>query len=196
MPQLESVLVEERDDGRVITHSWFNSYALLVLPVCVFWDLVVPAAIVLWQPDGAALPWPLLAALLMIVVATGAWSTMGALAGVLNQTTIRVEEDILSIRHDPIPWMRNRTIPVSAIWQFFTQIDSPSALRRGPHLHVLLRNGRSLRLLPYLPGVHEAESISRRLEQILGIEHQPAAIHNLAQRWCPSLASDASFQKL
>jgi len=103
-------------------------------------------------------------------VSVGIGLTYWTIAGFLNRTTLRLDERNLSVRHGPLPWKGNHTIPREDIKQLYCEHEVSQG-KNGPthsyYLSAVLVDERKLRL-GSMPADH-AKYIEELFEERLGI---------------------------
>ncbi len=157
----------------VITRRWFSPLHVFMLFFCLFWD----GFLVLWYSiavEGGAPVEMILFPLIHVGVGVGL--TYSTLAGFLNRTVIRVADGMLSIRHGPLPWMGNRTIPTSDLRQLYIR----RRVYRGKNgtstkweLRADTTDDVTVKLLAGMASRDQAEYIEWAIEEHLGIEDDP-----------------------
>jgi hypothetical protein len=176
VPMPERFQLDRQGGKLVISWPWFSAKFLMLLVFCALWD----GFLVLWYAGALAGlgkdgPPPALMAFPLVHVAVGVGLTYGALAGLLNRTTIGATQRTLHIAHGPIPWWGAG--PVDGIQQLF----SKERVHHGKHgsrsysyeLYAALRSGRQRKLISGLQEASQALWLEQTLEKHLGIEDQP-----------------------
>jgi hypothetical protein len=119
-PQLT---VTEQTDNLLIVYRWFASWSV--------WSVVLGTGILFYaffidetvseytwrlleNPQQRPWVWTGLAGLWLVVHYV-------PLAHLLNRTTIRLRHGILTVRHGPLPWPGNRTLPWSSVKQVYVK---------------------------------------------------------------------------
>jgi hypothetical protein len=160
----------------VISRSWFNNQLFFMLFFCIAWD----AFLVFWYSTATRGPssFSIIAIVFPIAhVAVGVGLTYRTLAGFLNKTWITVTPEALTIRHKPLPWRGNRTIPASELEQLYCEEsvsnDKDGSSSRTYKLSAWLKDGRKLELLASLPSPDQALFLEQRIEDRLGIVDAP-----------------------
>ncbi len=160
-----------------ITRRWFRPHHLGLLFFCVFWD----GFLVVWYSLGSLMHVPLLFFIFPLLhVAVGLGLTYSTLAGLVNRTFIGVADGSLSIRHAPLPWFGNRSIPVEHLRQLYVR-DRVSRGQSGnstTRWELLAETGddRTLELVTGLPDRDQAEYLEWAIEEHLGIEDEPVPV--------------------
>jgi len=163
-PRRERVRHRTRRKGKtlVIDHIWFEFLVVAGALLLFFMPL--------YYSRGELLrgqPWTVWTVLKLALAAGGAYLT---LAFMINRTTLTVTRQGITIRHGPIPWYGNRTIPAEDLTQLFVQV------RRGRYgvnyslcaetrtgQETLISSGNPVALRQY----------EQQIEQLLGIEDMP-----------------------
>jgi hypothetical protein len=87
----------------------------------------------------------------------------------VNSTRIAVEGGILTVRHGPLPWPGNRSLPVADLQQLFCEEVVGSKGSRSYRLNAVLKTGKKLRLVTALKEPDQALYLEQLLETRLGI---------------------------
>lgn len=196
MPLPEGLSISEHLDRLRLVRRWYGFSLFFPLLVCIVWN----ALMVHWYRDMAtyrsAEGMELLA--LGAATAAGLACTYATLAGIINRTIIEASTTHLTIRHRPMPWPGNRTVPVSELEQLFcqehvTQLSGPPFLDAAPadrtrtrdrhraspdttySLNAVLRNGRRIILVKGLFEAKQALFLEDALERYLCIVNRPVA---------------------
>lgn len=159
----------------VVERSWFSASLFFLLFFCVFWDgFLVVWYIGLSQAKGNS--GSIVAAIFPIFhVGAGVFITYTMLAGFLNKTRIAIESGNLVIRHGPLPWPGNRTIPTDDLAQLFCDEQVGSKGPRSYSLNAMTKSSDKLVLLKGLPDADQALYLEQLLEQRLGLVDVPVA---------------------
>lgn len=173
------IQVEEYGQSTVLSWRWFKAQHLFMAFFCVFWDgfLVVWYGTLLRSEHA-----PLVAALFPLLhVGAGVFLTYSTLAGFLNTTRIEVSRSELTIRHGPLPWLGNRTLPGRELTQLYGQEVRGNKGSLSYSLFALDKQGRKVKLLSGLDDKDQVLYLEQALERRLGIEDSPVD-GELAQR--------------
>lgn len=172
----------------VLARRWFDSTAIFLALFAAFWDgfLVHDYIVgtedsgfvirVLWfevMPEEASLIYHVIR---LGVVVIGVYVSYVAISRWVNRTTIRVADGRLSVRHGPLPWPGNRTMPVSDVKQLYTKerfLRSRKGTEALYDVRVLTAYGGDLKLVSGLTGSEQALYIEQELEKHLSIDDQP-----------------------
>ena len=91
----------------IVRHRWSTAADRVIVIV----GMCIVIAMLYWQASSVAS--------LAFVAVTALPLVYMTVALILNTTLIRINEDILSIRHGPVPWPRNRELPIRDIEQLY-----------------------------------------------------------------------------
>lgn len=112
----------------------------------------------------------------LIHVAVGVYLLYYSLCGFFNKTTISVDWENLRIKHHPLPWRGNRTIPRSDIKQLYVKRQE-SRTRNGISvtydINLITHSGSDIKLVKGLTADEQALFIEREVEKYLHIENVP-----------------------
>lgn len=105
-----------------------------MVPFCLFWDgfLVVWYSVILshfGEPSGPSLAFVLFP---LMHVAIGLGITYSTLASLLNSTTVRVEGDVASVVHGPLPWRGNLRLSLEGARGVFVRQQGPLGRASDP----------------------------------------------------------------
>jgi hypothetical protein len=156
----------------VILRRWFSPKYVFLLFFCVVWDgfLLFWYSIVFSQ--GGEGPAVIMGLFPLLHVAVGVGLTYSTLAGFLNTTTLTVEDDLLRVRHRPVPWIGNRDLRVADLKQLYVR-EHVSRSRNGTsttyRVHAVLDGGNDLKLLSGLEDASQALYVEQQIERHLGI---------------------------
>ena len=166
--------VEEQGTSTRISWRWFSAKHLMMLAFCVFWD----GFLFFWYGTALTAKNPPLIMLLfpLLHVGVGVWLTYTTLAGLLNRTDIDVNRTELTLRHGPLPWPGNQTLPGRSLAQLYVE-EVIKQRKNGQtteyHLLAVDREGRKVKLLTNLDEKDQALYLEQLLERRLGIEDAP-----------------------
>lgn len=167
--------VEDEGTATRISWRWFGLKYLAMLGFCVVWD----GFLFFWYGTLLSSEHPPLVAALfpLIHVGAGVWITYTTLAGLLNSTRIDVSRSELTLRHGPLPWPGNKTLPGRSLAQLYveevTQTSNKGRQTTTYHLLAMDREGRKVKLLTNLEEKDQALYLEQLLEHRLGIEDAP-----------------------
>jgi len=159
-PLLEApwcITVTQSGADLVITRLWLEWYIIIWAVTPLFWFSILPGNLYV-------LPDIILAYIL--------------LARLVNRTTITVNDQSIEVRHGPLPWLGNKSIPSRDINQLYCghhQNNSFSNSYSGFDVQVCLTNGERIILLSRLRRYSHARFIEQQIENRLGIVDRPVA---------------------
>jgi hypothetical protein len=176
LPRSSRIRVEEFAGVLRFHWRWFGLHHLAMAVFCVAWD----SFLVFWYSMAFSdrnVPW------IMVVfpvahVAVGVGLTYTVLTGFLNSTTVEVGHDQIRVRHGPLPWTGNQTLPTARIVQLHCEQARSSSNRNGGssthyELWATLSDGRKLRLLGGFTDITEPRLLEARIEKWLNIAPRP-----------------------
>ncbi len=109
-------------------------------------------------------------------VAVGVALTYSTLCAFVNRSVLTVSGGILTIKHQPLPWLGNQSLAGADV----EQIYCTEKLGRNPNsagiqyiVNAKLKNGRQTKLLSGLVERDQALYIEQKLEEKLGIVDVP-----------------------
>ena len=153
-----------------IHRRWFSPTDLFLLVFAAFWDSFIIVFYLGILKSGA----PLFAALFPLIhLGVGVALTYRAIAGLLNTTTIDVKDGSLRVRHHPLPWRGNRSVPIDSITQLYCTSEVRRNKRGTMHtydVHVSQSDGTSFVLVRGLPKLDQGLFIEQEVEKALGIK--------------------------
>jgi hypothetical protein len=180
VPLPAGLRAEDRGKGLRIVRRWFSPVFFFLLFFCIAWDsfLVFWYAISFGNFGEAPGPvWWLMVIFPVAHLAVGVGLTYFTLAGFLNQTTIDVDPFRLRIRHGPLPWFGNCTLPAAEIDQLYCQEKTRRHDNGGCitayGVNAVTKGGRQVKLMSTLEDQDQALFIEQQIEQCLGIEDRP-----------------------
>jgi hypothetical protein len=172
-PRPQSVTVESKYDSLNIVYRWWSFKYLFLVVFCIAWD----SFLVFWYSmvsQGA--PW------IMILfpighVAVGVGLTYYTIAGFMNRTFIKINQQWITVTHGPLPWIGNKRIDRIQIGQLYAEEIRSQTSRGGTSyqylLNIILRDNTKLKLLAGLPSPDVALFIEQTIEEYLCIEDKP-----------------------
>jgi hypothetical protein len=164
--------------GNLSIHwRWFNITYLFVAFFCVAWDsfLVFWYSMAFGNPDA---PW-IMKVFPIGHVAVGVVLTYATLCGFLNATTLTVGHDALTVRHGPLPWSGNRTLPATAIRQLHCERSGTRSRNGGTvysyGLFATLTDGQKLKLVSGFTESADPRLLEQKIESHLRIPNRRVA---------------------
>lgn len=185
-PMPEKITREVLPTGLRFTYRWFGLQFLFFAFFCVIWNgflffwYSTATTGVDWSAGAGGLKSDQLMTLLFPIghVAVGIGLTYFTLCGFLNRTTVNVSPREISVRHGPLPWFGNRTVPALQVAQIFRE----EIVRQGKNgtytryqLSAALKDNRKLKLLSGLDTPDLALYLEQEIERHLGIRDQAVA---------------------
>lgn len=173
----EGVEVEKLGDSLVLKKGWYDrELASFQFPFTVGWNTFLMIFLALWisdqQAKGGFSNIDTLAFLSPFIL-VGVISAYYLLTTYLNYTTICVTKDSLSVKHRPLFWLGNRTIPKSELEQLYvvkgSTIKSGGKKTHYYDLKAKLKNGGHHTLISSLPSTEVALFLEQQIEKYVGI---------------------------
>lgn len=178
----EKIAVEDTGSQVCFRWRWYSWSIWFLVFFCITWDsfLIFWYSLAIVNPG---MPW-LFFVFPIAHVAVGIGLTYYTLAALFNSTTVTVDHEAVRIRHGPIPWPGNVTLPVEEIMRLHVESEPGNlcvpardsytnrAIRRPIPRRVsvvaTLKNGRMKRLL-VLDDEGIAWYFKHQIEKLLGI---------------------------
>lgn len=169
------------DDGTTarISWRWFTGHVVLPWLFC----LVFNGFMGYWYSQVLSeqeIPWGAAVVGLLpggICLALAYWLALRT----FNSTYVEVSRDLLTVRHGPLPWRGNLSLPGRSLSQLYVE-KVVSDFVNSSHEHIVTynlmaldREGRKLTVLRRLEAAEEVLYLERLLERRLGIEDRPLA---------------------
>ena len=178
-PKPKGVTVEDTGHTLRITRRWFSPVFVFLLFFCIAWDafLIFWYTMALGGGPGGAFGW-LFVIFPIAHVAVGVGLTYFTVAGFLNRSVIEAAHGELTIRHGPVPWPGNHTLPTDELDQLYCEEQKhhgKNGTSTSYRLSAMLKDGRKLKLLGHLQEPDEALFIEQQIESHLGIPHREIA---------------------
>jgi hypothetical protein len=165
-PYRQIAAAETASAAFVITRRWLSWRWLLFALLCVGWDV----AIAVWYREAWATGSLTVGPIIHVIAGVGI--SYGAIAGLLNRTTIAARNGLLTVRHGPVPWPGAMDVPTSELAQLFCTerlLKSRNNTSRTYAVVAALRSGEKKLLVRDLPNPEQALFIEQTLERELGI---------------------------
>ena len=171
VPMPKAITIEDWGGNLIINRRWFSLGFVFLLFFCAAWD----GFLVFWYKMAFADDAPLMMKIFPIGhLAVGVGLTYFTLAGFLNTTRITAGSSEVTVRHGPLPWLGNRTIPASDIEQLYctehTCRHSNETTSITYRVNAVLSGGKKAKLLSGLTDADQALYIEQTIENRLGIE--------------------------
>lgn len=172
-PQPKGMTIEEDAHGVRIIRRWFRPAIIALLLFTLFWD----GFMVVWFTIAITQGVWFMALFGLLHGAVGVGLSYSVVASFVNRTIIEINERELSIRHEPLPWPGNKTLPTLEVDQLYCQHTESHGKNGATHrygVHARLRDGRAEELASF-NDAQEALFLEQRVEQILGLEDEAVA---------------------
>jgi hypothetical protein len=164
MPIPDKFRVSREDDDVRVSWRWGSPWQHVTgLIFAIIWCVVSVAAMA--QGQGTIGP--------LAFLGLGVGLIYGAIAGLVNRTTIRVSNGRLHVTHGPLPWRGNAVLDRAALEQIYVNHEVDSETATTYDVRALLTNGRSRKLVKKLKERSEARYIEHVVEDALGIVDAP-----------------------
>lgn len=157
-----------------IRWRWFSGMFLFLAFFCVAWD----SFLIFWYSIAftqKGVPW-LIVVFPVAHVAVGIGLTYFTIAGFVNSTTVEVGQEKLSVRHFPLPWGGNRTIPAADIVQLHCEQKTSrndNTTTFTYNLFATLKTGTRIKLLSGFTDPGEPKMLEQVIEKRLQIRNLP-----------------------
>ncbi|MDO1445171.1 hypothetical protein Q0590_02860 [Rhodocytophaga aerolata] len=160
----EKFTTTENDQAIFIEKKWYSASYVILLLFSLLWNSFLYffyTALVIEQVSLAAYLF------LMLLVIAGIWIFYAAICGLVNKTTIQADKHSVFVRHTPLPWTGQRTIPKQDIDQVYVvqQIHSNKGTTYIRYsVDLLTRYDQTITLLKGLDTLAEARFIEQKLD--------------------------------
>ncbi len=167
----KGMTLQQQPDFLRVHWRWFSPAVFFLLFFCIIWNTFVFGFI----SNGPKITdlfslffnlFPLIHATVGIVIA------YITLAMFINDTTLTVQNNQLSIRHAPLPWWGNQSVRTDELEQLYCR-EHVSHTKNGTtysyELHAILRTGKQLKLLSGLDDPEKVFFVEQCVEDHLGI---------------------------
>ncbi|MFW5921545.1 MAG: hypothetical protein ACOCUS_06870 [Polyangiales bacterium] len=111
-------------------------------------------------------------------VAVGVGITYGALATLLNTTTVRVTRGELHVRHFPLPWWPAPRIPTNALEQLYVErkvTSTKNGTKVRWNLRAVTRGHSGQKIVGGLEDMDQALYLEQEIESVLDIRDRAVA---------------------
>lgn len=165
------------------TRIWWRWWSPLYIGVAIF-AIAWNAFLFGWYAMAAGMPseFGVMRYVMLIFplahVAVGAGMAYTALCGFLNRTVIAVGDGLLTVRHTPLPFAGQVSIPVSDVEQLYvvqTLHQGENTISQRYNLRALLTGNQSQDVLKGLDNPSDALFLEQTLERVLRITDRPVA---------------------
>jgi hypothetical protein len=171
-----AIRVEDTLHGVRLVRRWFSPVYVFLVFFCAIWDGILLMFYGVLTVSGA----PLFAFLFPLIhVAVGIGLTYTTLCGFVNRTVVEVDrDDMLTVRHGPLPWPGAASIPIAEIAQIFVTEKRSTSKNGNPSstyaVNALAKSGRRVTLVKgLLSSLDHALFIEQELERRLRIVDRP-----------------------
>jgi len=169
--------VHHRGDGSLsVQWRWYQSQFIFIIIFAIGWD----SFLALWY--GAVLgheeiPW-MMVVLPLAHLAAGVGVTYWGLTGLLNRTCVTCTRHMLKVRHGPLPWFPQPTIPLQDLEQLYverTVHHSEKSTTVHWNVMAVTREHSGVLLLEGLDTLQQALWLEQAIEDRLDIRDRPVA---------------------
>ena len=177
-PRPKEVTVEKLGTRLYISRRWYSLKYIPLAFFCVFWN----GFLCCWYGIGLSQGIPISARAMILIFpllhdAVGIGLTYTTLAGFLNRTILSVDQSSLTIRHHPLPWMGEVSVPLTDIDQLYCEEKRSTGENSSTtyNLNAVLKSGRKITLISKLDAPDIAFFIEQQVENWLQIPDQRVA---------------------
>ncbi len=174
VPMPKGIEVNQFGGSLEITRRWFGFAFLFLVFFCIVWD----GFMVVWHAIALSSGAWFMSVFGLIHTAVGVGLTYYTIAGFVNSTVIRAGQGLIEIRHGPLPWPGNKTLPSYEVEQLYSQ-EKVHRGKNGVHytytVQAMMSNGRRETVVGGLTDTEQALYIEQQVEQFLGIQDKPMA---------------------
>jgi hypothetical protein len=171
VPMPPRVEVLDLGNSLEIRRSWFTPVLFFLVFFCIFWN----GFMIVWHVMAISMGAWFMSVFGLLHTAVGIGLAYGTFAGFVNRTVIRVGQGMLEVRHGPLPWLGNKTLPAHEVQQLYCQ-EHVHRNKNGTSVTYsveLIRNSGRETLVKGLSECDQALFIEQELERFLKIEDQP-----------------------
>lgn len=177
-PKPREVKVQQKNGELILQWRWFSPKYLMMIPFVLVWD----GFLCFWYSmafgfGGEAGPMSWLMILFPLAhVTVGVVLTYTTLAGLLNTTTLKVNQKEFLVHHDPMPWPGEVKLPINALDQFYCTQKVNQGKDSTSVTYVLnaqLKDGQARKLVDNLESPEIGWFLEQQLEKYLHIEDRP-----------------------
>jgi hypothetical protein len=164
-------MILEDDERRRLWWRWLGPEVIFLGLFCVAWD----GFLVFWYSMAIQnnAPW-IMIVFPIVHLAVGVALTYSVVAMILNRTALEIAEDMLTVRHGPVPWVGNRLIPTQAIESLFCEENVSRGKQSTTVTHTVHAcvGGVGVRLVSGMKDRLAAGFVKQQLEEWLGLAHR------------------------
>jgi len=157
----------------MIKRKWYNSMVIVMGVFAVTWNTMLWTIFVPnFSREGG-----MFSLILFPFVGVGIFLGYSTIAGLVNTTTIKVNDATFSVRHHPLPFPGSH-LASTDIEQLYTKqriSRSKNGTRISYQLHALLQDGRDKALIKNLTSSEQALYVEQEVERFLDIENIPVS---------------------
>jgi predicted Zn finger-like uncharacterized protein len=180
IPQPRSIKVEEEGVGLLLTRRWRRGSGWLLVGFAAFWNSILSIfiAVALFEKNGFPGPFPgFIWLFLTPFLLVGIGMLYGALAFLLNRTTIRIGDGRIGVRSSPVPWPGNLSLGTQDLVQLYSRQHLSHTKGDVPMYHYevwgLWQGGHKAKVVGGMEDQEQAYFIEHAIEKHLGLEHAP-----------------------
>jgi len=162
------ISVKPSADGLLIERRWLGPALTNLVLFFVFWN----GFIAVWVSMGLKQGYYDMATFAIFPALIGVGGAYALLCHIVNKTRITISARELRIKHGPLPWLGNKTLPSHAIDQVFVQrkvFRSKQGRKTRFFLRYLDTQGKEGKLLSGLEEPAPALFLEQEIEDTLGI---------------------------
>lgn len=175
VPRARGVNVQNVPNGVEISRRWYHPRYIFLAFFCAIWNVFL----LFWYGAAFSMNGPAIMFLFPLIhVAVGVMLTYTTLAGFLNTSTISLNRQEISVRHAPLPYPGEKTIPAGDVRQVYTQEHvrhTKNGTTNSYNLSAVTRGGEKLDLLKGLDSPEAALYIEQQIERYYNIADEPVA---------------------
>ena len=168
-PMPGNVTVNDHGTGVTLSYRWYSPKFIFLIFFCIFWD----GFLFVWYRQALSDNAPILMILFPLLhVAVGVGLTYYTVAGFLNKTIVEVTREGVAISHVPLPWLGNKTIPVSELTQLYREevvSQGNRSTRVRYQLSAITRENKKIKLLTGIDTADVALFLEQEIEKWLAI---------------------------
>lgn len=157
--------VARRDVHAVFERRWFHVKYVFLLAFCAGWFALLAIMTLAPRPSPAVA--------IALHFAGGVLFAYATLCGFVNRTRVAIERGVLTIRHGPLPWPGDRSVPIPSIAQLSTE-ERRSRSGAFYCLSALTKSGEKVVLLDGVPEAEQVLFLEHALAQRLAMVDAPA----------------------
>jgi hypothetical protein len=171
IPRPNHFSVEDDGSSLRISFRWIWHRFKGAAAMCFVWNCFVAGCF--WMVLRAC---PLILLVLVFSIPSvgiGLLLVYATLAGFLNRTVIKVTSESLTIRHGPVPWWGNRSLPIDRLERLYCKKDTADSEDAGECtycVNALTNRGDKVDLVEDLHDLAEALFIKHEIERWLKID--------------------------